>query len=381
VAFMAAMLNSELSSTDAIAKYIGECRNMGIEVLGPDINESGYYFTVVGEQIQYGLGAVKGVGQGAVEEILAARRRAGRFRSLTHLATELDLRGVNRKVFECLVKAGAFDGLGVHRAALWSGLDALLDYAQRRRQERDAGQVNLFGALVPAMEPTPDPKVKPWPERERMRYEKEALGLFLTGNPLTDHQEALERFITHTTASLREAPPDGTVTVGGMVAGFSRVKIKSGANAGRFMGRFTLEDLEGSLPVTLFANQLQQFGHLLADEALVLIKGQVRERGPDFELTVEEITPLDKVAARPLAGVELRIAPSISQSRMLELRDLLTQHPGDVPVTLEMQLPDRTVRIATQENLKVELSPELAASLRGLLGEEGVRERYQTAGV
>jgi DNA polymerase-3 subunit alpha len=354
---------------------------MGIEVLGPEINESGYYFTVVGNQIHYGLGAVKGVGQGAVEEILAARRRVGRFRSLTHLATEVDLRTVNRKVFECLVKAGAFDGLGVHRAALWSSLDALLDYAQRRRQERDAGQVNLFGALVPAMEPVPDPKDKPWPERERVRYEKEALGLFLTGNPLTDHQEALERFITHTTASLREAPPDGTVTVGGMVNNFSRVKIKSGANAGRFMGRFTLEDLEGNLQVTLFANQLQQFGHLLADEALVLIKGQVRERGTDFELTVEEITPLDKVAARPLAGVELRLAPSISQTRMLELRDLLTQHPGDVPVTLEMQLPDRTVRIATQDNLKVELSPELAASLKGLLGEESVRERYQTAGV
>jgi DNA polymerase-3 subunit alpha len=381
VAFMAAMLNSELSSSDGIAKYIGECRNMGIDLLPPDINESGYMFTVVGDEIRYGLGAVKGVGEGAVEEILEARRRVGRFRSLAHLATEVDLRGVNRKVFECLVKAGAFDSLGVHRAALWSSLDSLLDYAQRRRQEREAGQVNLFGALVPAMEPTPDLKVRPWPERDQVRYEKEALGLFLTGNPLTEHQEALERFTTHTTASLREAPPDGTVTVGGMVTAFSRVKIKSGANAGRFMGRFVLEDLEGSLPVTLFANQLQQFGHLLAEEALVLVKGQVRERAGDMELTVEEITPLDKVAARPLAGVDLKLAPSISQSRMLELRDLLTQHPGDVPVTFEMQLPDRTVRIATQDNLKVQFGPELAASIKGLLGEGSVRERYQTAGV
>ncbi len=378
VAFMAAMLNSELSSSDAIAKYTAECRNMGIDLLPPDINESGWYFTVVGASIRFGLGAVKGVGEGAIEAVLAARRPVGRFRSLAHLATEVDLRGVNRKVFESLIKAGAFDSLGVHRTALWNSLDGLLDFAQRRRREREEGQHSLFGAMVSAgesMEPTPDLSVKPWPERERLRYEKEALGFFLTGNPLSEYQETLERLVSHTSGSLREAPPDGLVTLGGMVAGFNRVKIKSGANAGRFMGRFVLEDLEGGLPVTLFANKLEQFGHLLVDEAVVLVKGQVRERGGEFEITVEEILPVNKLAARHLTGVDLRLTPKVSTSQMLKLRDLLTEHPGEVPVTLEMHLADRTVRIATPDNLKIQLAPALVTSIEGLLGQGSIRER------
>ena len=382
VAFMAAMLNSELNSTDAIAKYTAECRNMGIGLLPPDINESGWFFTVVGDKIRFGLGAIKGVGEGAIEAVLAARRPVGRFRSLAHLATEVDLRGVNRKVFECLIKAGAFDELGVHRAALCGSLDGLLDFAQRRRREREEGQHSLFGAMVGAgesMEPSPDLSVRPWPERERLRYEKEALGFFLTGNPLSEHQEALERLVNQTTVSLRENVPEGTVILGGMVTGVNRVKIKSGANAGKFMGRFVLEDLVGSLPVTLFASQLQQFGHLLVDEAVVIVKGQVRERGSDVELTVEEITPLGKRGARPLAGVDLMLDPRLPQSQMLKLRDLLTEHPGDVPVILEMQLADRTVRIATPDNLKVQLVPELVTSIEGLLGQGSVRERYQGA--
>jgi DNA polymerase III subunit alpha len=382
VAFMAAMLNSELSSSDSIAKYIGECHNMGIELLPPDINESGYMFTVVGDKIRYGLGAIKGVGESAIESVLAARRQAGRFRSLGHLATEVDLRLVNRKVFECLVKAGAFDSLGVPRTPLWHSLDSLLDYAQRRRRDREEGQSSLFGMLAggESMEPAPDLTVRPWPERERLRYEKEALGLFLTGNPLSEHQAALERLITHTTANLRDPVPEGTVTLGGMIAGVSRVKIKSGANAGRFMGRFVLEDLEGSLAVTLFANQLQQFGHLLIDEAVVLVKGQVRERGSEIELTVEEIVPLDKLASRSPAGVDLTLDPALSQSKMLKLRDLLTEHPGDVPVTLEMQFPDKVVRIATEARYKIQLNPKLVSSIEGLLGEGSVRERFQASG-
>jgi DNA polymerase-3 subunit alpha len=378
VAFMAAMLNSELSSSDSIAKYIAECRNMGIELLPPDVNESSYMFTVVGDKIRYGMGAIKGVGESAIESLLTARQRVGKFRSLAHLATEVDLRLVNRKVFECLVKAGGFDDLGVPRTPLWHSLDGLLDYAQRRRREREEGQSSLFGMLGggESNEPAPDLSVRPWPERERLRYEKEALGLFLSGNPLSEHQAALQRQITHTTADLREIIdnlPEGTVILGGMVAGFNRVKIKSGANAGRFMGRFVLEDLEGSLAVTLFANQLQQFGHLMTDEAVVLVKGQARERGGEVEITVEEIVPLD--TSRPLAGVDLTLDASLPQSKMLKLRDLLTEHPGDVPVTLEMQFADRVVRIAMEERYKIQLNPALRSSIEGLLGPASVRER------
>ncbi|HKH49992.1 MAG TPA: DNA polymerase III subunit alpha [Thermoanaerobaculia bacterium] len=384
VAFMAAMLNSELSSSDAIAKYTAECRNMGITLLPVDINESSYFFTVADNQIRFGLGAVKGVGESAIESILEARRRLGRFRSLAQVATEVDLRVANRKVFECLAKAGAFDGFGVHRAALCASLDSFLEYGQKRRKDRDEGQGSLLALLggggsagSESMEPTPDRATPPWPEKERLRFEKEALGFYLTGNPLSEHQAEIERLISHTTADLKEGV-EGSATLGGVVNGFNRVKIKTGANAGRFMGRFVLEDLTGSIPVTLFANQLQQFGHLIADDAVVLVKGQVRERGGDMEMTVEEISPLDKLGVRPLAGVDVLLkASAISTNSMLRLRDLLVEHPGDVPVTLQVQLPDRVVHITAQESYKVQLSPKLATSIEQIFGQGSVRERYQ----
>ncbi len=383
VAFMAAMLNSELSSSDAIAKYIAECRtNMGIEILPPDVNESSYYFTVVDAKIRYGLGAVKGVGEGAIDSLLEARRRVGRFQSLAQIATEVDLRVANRKVWESFVKAGAFDEFGPHRAALWESIDSILDYGQRRRREREEGQNNLFGALLGGgsmlREPQPDPKTPPWPERERVKYEKEALGFYLTGNPLTEHQAQLERMTTHTTSSLKEGA-EGTVTLGGIVANMSRVKIKSGPNAGKFMGRFVLEDLEGSLPVTLFASQLEKFGHLLADDMVVLVKGQLRERGTDVEITVEEIVPVTNLGPS-LAEVQLVLEPSkVSTNAMLRLSDLLKEHPGHVPVRLQLQLSDRTVWITPKETYKIDFGPKLAASIEGLLGQGAIRERYSAA--
>ena len=391
VAFMCAMLNSELSSSDSIAKYIGECRNMGIGLLPPDINESSFPFTVVGGQIRFGLGAVKGVGSSAIDSVLEARRRLGRFRSLPQLAAEVDLRLVNRKVLECLIKAGAFDGVGgaqgAHRAALWESLDAALDHGQRRRREREEGQGSLFGALLgggdassQALEPRPAPAALPWPERERLRNEKEALGLYLTGNPLSEFQVEVERLVSHTIADLRELKEavEGTVTVGGLVAGFDRVKIKSGPNAGRLMGRFVLEDLTGSLPVTLFSNQLQQFGHLIADDAAILVKGQVRERATDVELTVEEILPLEKLPD-PVVGVDVVLGETASPAVMLKLRDLLIEHPGEVPVTLKLELAGRTVHIATKESYKIQPGPGLRTSIEQLLGHGTVHERHQAA--
>jgi DNA polymerase-3 subunit alpha len=368
---------------------------MGIRILPPDINESDYPFTVPAggrgpgptsettEAIRFGLGAVKGVGEGAIEVVLAARRRLGRFRSLAHLACEIDGRLVNRKVFECLIKAGAFDNLGVDRAALWSFLDRALDYGQRRRQEREMGQGSLFGGAFggseESLEPAPDPATPPWPERERLRYEKESLGFYLTGNPLSEHAEVLGRLVTHTTVDLREGY-EGPATLGGMVNGVRQVKIKSGPNAGRFMGRFVLDDSHGFVPVTLFANQMQQFGHLLHEEAVVLVKGDVRERGSEPEMTVEELIPLERLAGKSLAGIELLLEPTLSTADMLKLKNLLLEHPGSVPVTLRLKLTDRTVSIAAKETYKIELSPALSASIEGLLGQGKVLERFTPAG-
>ncbi len=366
VPFMAAMLNSELSSSDAVAKYIRECRAMGIEVQPPDINESGWIFTVVGDRIRFGLGAVKGVGEGAVEAILAARRETGRFESLAHFAARVDLRQLNHKVFESLIKAGCLDSLGIHRAALYEALDAILGWAGQRQRDQEAGQTALFGA-TPSLEPGPDPATPAWPDRERLSYEKEALGFYLTGNPLSEHEAELERLTTHTTEEVLTEEVEGPVTLGGLVTRLKASKIKSGVNAGRMMARFVLEDLHGRIPVTLFANQFEQLGHLLEDEAVVILKGEVRERGSEKEMAVEEISSLERAAGLPTLLVT--IAPSASERQIRALKELILDHPGKSRVRLIVPGTERpdvvTLKVSFDESKTGEIERILGAGCLG----------------
>ena len=371
VAFMAAMLTSEMGSKDNVAKYIQECRAMGISVLPPDVNESSWSFTVGGESIRFGLGAVKGVGESAVESILEARRRAGRFRSLAHFATEVDLRALNHKVFESLIKSGSFDGFGYERSALYQDLDPILDYAQARQREVADGQSTLFSAdVVP--EPEPSATTPPWSDRRRLAYEKESLGFYLTGHPLAEHSARLEAQATHTTGSL-EPGLEGPVKIGGVVTRPRRTKIKSGPNAGRLMGRFVLEDLEGSVPVAVFADTFERYGHLLEEESIVLIKASIRERGSHVELGVEEVTPLDEMSRQAVAQLAVDLPAELTPAELLKLRDLICEHPGSTPVTLNFQLGDGPVRLRPTDRFRVQYDEELARSIEEIVGQGRVR--------
>jgi len=368
VAFMAAMLTSEIASTDEIVKYVTECRGMGIPVLPPDVNESEWAFAAVGDRIRFGLGGVKGLGEGAVEAILEARRRLGGFRSFGQLVAEVDPRTMNQKVFEALVKSGSCDRFGSHRAALCASIDRMVDYAQRRRREVEEGQGSLFAGAAHANEPEPSGATPPWPEAERLRYEKEALGFYLTGNPLLAFEAQLRRLVSHTTSELREQF-SGEATVGGLVTRLKRAKIKNGPNAGRIMGRFVLEDLEGSLNITLFADKLQKFEPFLVEESAVLVRGQVRERGSEIEMTAEEVVPLERAAEKLVTAVRVTLDRELSRRELLELRDLLTEHPGSAPVVIDVRLErGESVAIAPPERFKVDLTPDLQSALEGLIG-------------
>ncbi|MFP3940294.1 MAG: DNA polymerase III subunit alpha [Thermoanaerobaculia bacterium] len=379
VPFMAAMLNSELSSSDAVGKYIRECQAMGIDVLPPDVNESGWDFTVVGDDVRFGLGAVKGVGEGAVEAVLAARQRVGRFESLAHFASQVDLKQLNHKVFESLIKAGCFDGLEVGRAALWTSLDQILGWAGQRQRDQESGQAALFGGSQgEALEPAPDPSVPEWPDRERLSYEKEALGFYLTGNPLSEHAAELERLTSHTTEEVLAEEPEGQVTLGGLVTRLRQTKIKSGINQGRLMARFTLEDLHGRIPVTLFANQTEQFGHLLEDEAAVIVKGEVRERGSEKELAVDEMTSLEGAAGPPTLVVTL--GPSADARTIRELKELILEHPGKSRVRLLLPNGNGSNGHGTKVvTLKLTFDEARRPDLERLLGSGAVRAVHDPA--
>ena len=203
----------------------------------------------------------------------------------------------------------------------------------------------------------------------------EALGLYLTGNPLSEYSDELSRFELMELAALKEAGgAEGLVKVAGLVTQMRQTKIKSGPNAGRFMGRFVLEDLSTTLPIAVFAAKLQQFGHLLEDEAVVVVQGTVRERGSDLEMSADEIIAVHREADRVLS-VDLRVPSALSSQQLFELRDLLIEHPGETPVRLSYRLPDRTVHIAPRADLCIDLDLQLTSSLEEMLGAGSVRER------
>jgi DNA polymerase-3 subunit alpha len=372
VAFMAAMLSSEIASTDDVVKYVGECREMGIAVLPPDVNVSEWAFTVEGPAVRFGLGGVKGLGEGAVEAILASRRRLGRFGGMAQLVAEVDARVVNAKVLETLVKSGACDGFGLHRAALFATIPRLLDWAQRRRREEEAGQVSLFGGAPGESAPRVDAEAAAWPESERLRAEKEALGFFLTGNPLAEFERQIAQLTTHSTRALRDGY-EGAATVGGLVTRVKRIKIKSGPNAGKVMARFSLEDLHGSLQVAVFVDALKKYDPLLVEDAAVVVRGGVRERGGEVEMMLEELTPLDQAATRLVRELRVELPPGLPRGTLLKLRDLVAEHPGEASLVLTLRFDDEAdVRIVPERRFRVDYSPALVGEIEALVGRGSV---------
>ena len=217
-AFMAAMMTSEMGNSDTLSKYSRDCRDMGIELLAPDVNRSCWGFSVEDESIRFGLGAVKGVGEGAIEAMLVVRNGVGEFSSMHHFCCEVDPKQVNRKVLECLVKAGSFDFIDDNRRRLFDSLESVLGRAQRRRREIEAGQGSLFGEA--GIEPPATGEADGWGRREVLQFERETLGVYLSGHPLEEYQSALDKKSSHSMNSLEEL--DGCeVVLGGLVHSIS----------------------------------------------------------------------------------------------------------------------------------------------------------------
>lgn len=279
--FMAALMSSEMDRTDAVVKFIGEAKQMGIEVLPPDVNESRMYFTVVGPNIRFGLGAVKGVGEGAVESILGARQKIGRFTSLLGFCEEVDLRACNKKVLEALIKSGSFDFLGLTRKALFDQLDGTADSAQRAKEEKERGQNSLFGMFAAAAPATQTQQIRnspEWPEDERLRYEKETLGFYITGHPLNKFNEELRLFANATTETLYKHV-DEVVNIGGIVSQIKKSKIKKGRNEGQMMAKFFLDDQAGSVEVVVFSDLYAKYMRWLENGVAVLVTANVKDTG------------------------------------------------------------------------------------------------------
>ncbi|HEV2037831.1 MAG TPA: OB-fold nucleic acid binding domain-containing protein, partial [Candidatus Eremiobacteraceae bacterium] len=316
LAFMAALLTSVKQNTDKLVEYLADCAQRKLRILPPDVNESGKDFTVVGQAIRFGLSAVKNVGEGAVREIIE-KRKAGPFVSLADMCARVDCRIVNRRVLESLVKAGALDGLPGNRSEQLAHVDAALEYGQHGAQQRALGQTSLFGSEGSGGLPPPSlPHRDPPSSTVRLAQEKEAIGVYISGHPLADKADELAKRTTHAIAVLRELPEDETVVIGGIITASRRVVTKAGGQ----MLVAKLEDLSGTVEIVVFPKWFPELSPLLLDEAIVVIKGKVKERraiGKPPGYAEPQPAADEEKQERPEVSLQALEAWSFSQARYL----------------------------------------------------------------
>ena len=294
VEYMASVLTAFRDNTERVAGAVAECRRIGIDVLPPDVHSSGLHFTVEGQAIRFGLLAVKNVGQGAIESIVAAREAGGAFRSLADLCARVDLRLVNKRVLESLAKVGAFSAFG-HPAQVLLGLDDAIAYGQAEQRDRVSGQGSLFddlgedgGTLERPLGPATEA-----PSRERSRWEKELLGLYLSDHPLGDLAVEMGRYVNAWSTDMTEELDQQRIVLGGVITGLRRVITKSKAT----MGVATLEDLQGSTEVVIFPKTFEETAGVWQDDAIVLVAGRVDHKGEETVLLADTVWTWEQVQA------------------------------------------------------------------------------------
>src|SRR6185437_7607085 len=332
-------------NTDKVVQYINEARELELEVLPPDVNESGFKFTVVGaRRIRFGLGAIRNVGWGAIESIIAARGDAP-FTALADFVERIDLRLCNKRVLESLIVAGACDQLGGHRKQLCEALDGVLGEAQLLQQEREAGQASLFGEGTagsgePALSAVKGRRVladiPAWTEAERLVREKEVLGFFISGHPLERFRDEVELFGTRTTATLSEWG-EHQVSVAAVV---TAVKRQISKKTGKEYARLVLEDFHGTAEGIVFPEAWAKLNQIILPDSALLLSGgySERDRGEDqAPFIVEGARPLEELKASGALALSLQWkAPAAPQPDALkEVVALCSAHPGPVPLYIE----------------------------------------------
>ncbi|PKL52614.1 MAG: DNA polymerase III subunit alpha [Nitrospira bacterium HGW-Nitrospira-1] len=342
VEFMAATLSMDIHDTDKIVKSINECRQMNIDILPPDINLSASEFLVVGNSIRFGLAAVKGVGAAAIESIVEARNAAGPFTSIEDFTRRADTRKVNKKVLESLVKAGAFDSLGITRAAAMSSVTSILNGSGIGR---DTGQQSIFGEDTFA----PEPMAEEWDETELLRNEKESLGFYITGHPLTKYDAMLTKIKARKTAELEHISDRSDIIIGGILRSIKKKNVKS---TGDLMAYLTLEDDEGSVEVIVFPELYKNSVHVLKKDMLLLVKGTIDKDEKGVRVRAKEVSNLEDAGNINLRRMDICIEDSIGSSENLRgIRDLVAQYPGGCQLFLKIILGKSQILIATGMNV------------------------------
>ena len=375
VEYFAALLTSVKNNLEKAAVYLNECRQMGVQVLVPDVNVSASNFTAVPDpdggplgSIPFGLSAVRNVGEGLVGHIVAEREANGPYADFYDFCERVDLSVLNKRTIESLIKAGAFDSCGHPRQGLLAVFEQIVDATVARRRERDMGVMTLFGEVDGG--PVFDERIR-IPDHEfdkmvRLAFEKEMLGLYVSDHPLMGAEHALRRRTDCGLGALADVDEGSVRTCGGVVTGLQRKWTRKGD----LMAVFTLEDLEGASEVMVFPKTMQQYGHILEDDRIVCVKGRVDKRDDLPKLMALEIDLFDGVTTGAAPPLRIRLNPAVmSESFSGRLKALLVEHPGDSEVFIRLG-PNQTVRLPP--DYCVDPSTVLLAELRVLLGPDAV---------
>jgi DNA polymerase-3 subunit alpha len=382
VEFFCAMMTNDMGDTDKLAQYIAEAREFGIEVLQPDVNESGVYFAPArdGKAIRFGLAAIKGVGEAAVEAILKARNEGGKFKTLSDLCERVDGHSLGRKTLEALIKTGACDCFGQTRATLFAQIERTLARAASILSDKQKGQSSLFGALEEKAPPMPEAisNLPEWPQHELLAHEKELLGFYVTGHPLTPFVPILEKYALANTAKLSELPNRSLTRIGGLIAAVQHGVSKK---SGKPYSMVTLEDLEGSVQVLCMNENYDKFRSLLETNKAILVVGEVNTGDDRPKIFPQEIMPLEDAPKKFTKQVHLRLHTAHLKPEDLDAaRELAAAHPGKCPLLLCFMRPDgEVVFVDTNERFSVTPSLKLQHEADARFGEETYYAKVDTS--
>jgi DNA polymerase-3 subunit alpha len=383
--FMAALLSSDITGRnfkqkDSTVEHIEDCKRMGIEVVAPDVNTSDADYRVEDGKIHFALSAIKGCGGGAAEAVARVRREGGPFEDLFDFCERVEPAQCNRATVETLIKAGAMDSLGAGRAPLNAVLDRALQSGAAAAADRRAGQQSLFGDLEDEKETKVAtlPEMPDWEKRDRLAYEKEVLGFYLSSHPLEEVADQLTAFCTHTTTELSKVRDRATVYVGGMISSIkiSRVRKVRDDNAPTKYAMFDLEDMQGSVRCILWPNDYVDFGEHAQADAIVMAKASVDRRGggDEVNLIVNELIPIDQLDSRYTRGVVIRLDEQIHGSDGLKkLHEISRAYPGNCDLQLQLALVDGRHVTMTSSKLRVDIVPEYRRRVEELVRPENFR--------
>jgi DNA polymerase-3 subunit alpha len=369
VEFMAALLTEDMENTEKVIKNINEIRTMGIAILPPDINASNHRFTVHDSDIRFGLGAVKGVGEGAVENIVETRA-SGEFLSLYDFCERVDLRRVNKRVIEALIKCGSFDSLGFKRSQLMAVLEQCIESGQKVQKERETGQESLFGNEEITTQGGhlygQFPDVEEWPENLLLSNEKESIGFYITGHPLARHSDAIKRFSTCDTAGLKERADKEDVVICGIVTGVKLFNTRKGER----MAFVTLEDLSGFVEMVVFPETFTESAEILNSEEALLVKGNLDVGEDSCKIIVSEVHLLKDFQKRMTKKVHIRLTtPGLDETQLHALKGILGRYHGQCEALIHLIVPNRSETvISLPEKLKLQASDQLIDDVEKLFG-------------